>query len=159
MYPSFPILRNRNVIDPFIQMLAMDAKVFVSKLKVTDDWVRLIEEGTCLQSMSNDWFKERKYRLTASINNKFVLIKCDWGHLQNFIFAATPDGKVYDISEKASYSWSERLRRISKQWNIIHLSKSSRSVIDGKIELRKDHSNYLTSRWSVVLAFLRSCVF
>ena len=222
VYPSFPIVLNRNVLNPYLQMLSAEEQSFVFSLKVTNDQVRLIEENTQLQAKSPEWFKERKFRVTASINNKLALYKTDKGRrslavqmstnevktvntflqrkmdfgcyhepiaiqhyskfmaskghtvqvetsglvvdVVNYIFGATPDGKVYDQSETNPYGILEVKCSEEYQNNdprdIIFISKSScLEIVDEKIKLKKDHSYYAQVQMQLAITTQSWCDF
>ena len=203
-FPSFPLVQNIDLIADYLVSLSIEEKKVVDKLMVSDNYIKHIEESTRLQTASSEWFRQRKHRITASINNKMHSIKTDRGlttlaskivndlkdtnkvlerkmafgryhepiaiqqyekymsskqhcvqveqsglviDKTNFVFGATPDGKIIDLSEPCPYGilevkCSEEYQSNSPR-DIIYISKTScLEQIGDKIQLRKDHSYY-----------------
>ena len=204
LYPMFPFVNTENVICSYIDSLLLKKRDFIQRLMVSVEDVHKIEEGTRLQASEPEWFKMRKFRITASLNNQihnvktekglktlatniaskprvvndFLKNKLDFGryhepialhhyekymkarnhHIQveniglvidhdNFIFGATPDAKVVDISEPFPYGiveikCSEEYKN-NDPYDICYISKTScLEIRDGLLKLKETHSYY-----------------
>ena len=206
VFPDFPMHESPNLLDSYLNGLSDSEQKFIETLQVTSDQVDTVEKGTRDQANNPDWFKYRKGRFTASLNNVYrnknpktdkgfeslaksivkpskhssvLTYKLNFGKYYepvaiqkyelymksvshfiqvescglvidntNFVLAATPDGKVVDVSEKEIYGilevkCSEEYKDVDPA-DIIFISKTSPIFRDttGLIRLRKDHSYY-----------------
>lgn len=69
-YPPFPFKESIPQMDKFVEKLSSEKKTFVQQLAINKCDVEDIQQQTIMQADSAEWFEFRKYRLTASVNNK-----------------------------------------------------------------------------------------
>lgn len=219
-YPPFPFVEAENVMATYLMSILPKKRKFVDSLKISKEDVHRIEQSTRMQVDVPEWFDLRKYRLTASLNNKICNIKTEKGlkklasdiatkptpsnylmyklnfgryhepialqqyekfmkmkqhYVQveniglvidhkNYIFGATPDGKVVDPAEPTPYGiieikCSEEYKN-NDPYDICYISKSScLEIVDRKIYLKKSHSYYDQVQMQLALTTQSWCDF
>ena len=70
-YPPFPLITNPCDINFYINKLTNEKKLFLNSLVVNSNMVGDIEMETREQANNPDWFRYRKGRFTASLNNTY----------------------------------------------------------------------------------------
>ena len=71
VFPDFPMHESPNLLDSYLNGLSDSEQKFIETLQVTSDQVDTVEKGTRDQANNPDWFKYRKGRFTASLNNVY----------------------------------------------------------------------------------------
>ena len=71
VFPDCPMHESPNLSDSYLNGLSDSEQKFIETLQVTSRQVDTVEKGTRDQANNPDWFKYRKGRFTASLNNVY----------------------------------------------------------------------------------------
>ena len=141
VYPPFPFKDSLSRMNYFLEKLPLDKKKFVELLKINKCDVDEIQLRTNMQADEPEWFELRKYRVTASVNNKIKLVKTEKGFkslAKNLVTASVPNKFVQHKMDFGRYHEPISLNHYEK-----FMKSKQHHVQVENVGLVIDYANYV----------------